>query len=488
MKLENYFEKFRDNVIGKDARMESASGKVLPLIYADWVASGRMYAPLEDFMRNEVGPLVANTHTETTYSGTVMTRTYHEAREVIKNHVGAGPGDSLFLTGFGMTAAINKLQRIMGLRLPEGCPPNCRDENKPLVIVTHMEHHSNQITWEECACDVIILPREEVSGMPDLHYLERILKKNSQRPLLIGAFSACSNVTGIMPPYHRMAGMMHRAGGICFIDFAASAPYVDINMHPENPEEYLDGIYFSPHKFLGGPGASGVLVLSNELYHRSVPDQPGGGTVKWTTPFGSHSYLDEIELREDGGTPGFLQAIRAAAAIRLKEEMGTENILAREEEEMAILLEELKKEPRIFLLEARNLDRLGIISIYTPGVHHNLIVKALNDLYGIQTRGGCSCAGTYGHILFSINQKTSGHITEMIDQGDLTEKPGWVRISLHPTLTDAEVRFIGKAVCEVIANCDRLKEEYIFNPHTGEFIGKAGETELPSLMSRFQAV
>jgi len=485
MNLETYFAQFRKHIIGLDAVMTTPAGETIPLVYADWVASGRMYAPLEDFMREQVAPLVANTHTETTYSGTVMTRTYHQAREIIKRHVGAGPEDSLFLTGFGMTAAINKLQRIMGLRLPEGCPSDCHDSGRPLVIVTHMEHHSNQITWEECACDVEILPREEVTGLPDLHYLERILEKNRRRPLLIGAFSACSNVTGLMPPYHKMAGMMHRAGGLCFVDFAASAPYADINMHPSQADEYLDGIYFSPHKFLGGPGSSGVLVMRNELYHRSIPDQPGGGTVKWTTPFGSHSYLDEIELREDGGTPGFLQAIRTAGAILIKEAMGTDKIRAREEEELEILLEELRKEPRIFLLEGRNLDRLGIVSIYAPGVHHNLIVKLLNDLYGIQTRGGCSCAGTYGHILFSINQETSGHITQMIEQGDLTEKPGWVRISLHPTMTDQEVRFIGRAVREVIARCDTLKEDYLFDPHTGEFSRKGGEADLPALMEGF---
>lgn len=370
------------------------------------------------------------------------------------------------------------------MRLPEGCPDNCRGSVKPLVIITHMEHHSNQITWEECLCDVTILPRVDETGLPDLDALQFIIDENQNRPL-IGAFTACSNVTGIITPYHKMAKMMHRAGGLCFVDFAASAPYVDIDMHPEDPEQAIDVIYFSPHKFLGGPGASGVLVMNNTLYKRNVPDQPGGGTVKWTTPFGSHSYIDEIESREDGGTPGFLQAIRTAGAIKIKEAMGTEKIRKREEELKKILLTELEKEPKVFLLEPQNLDRLGIISVYAPGEHHNLIVKILNDFYGIQTRGGCSCAGTYGHLLFSINERTSMKITDMIEQGDLSDKPGWVRISLHPVMTDEEAAFIGSAVAEVIGNYKKWQDDYIFHREIGEFTRKAGEPDYPPLLDRF---
>ncbi len=488
MTLKEHFAPFRSGIIGIDNTMTLSSGDTAPILYADWVASGRLYGPIEQFMTSEIGPLVANTHTETTTMGTTMTRAYHDARQKIKKHVGADERDSLFLAGFGMTAAINKLQRMLGLRLPEGCPENCHGSLKPLVIVTHMEHHSNQISWEECACDVEILPRVDKTGLPDLKSLQFLLDRNKDRPLLIGAFSACSNVTGIITPYHEMAKMMHRAGGYCFIDFAASAPYVEMNMHPEDPEERLDAIYFSPHKFLGGPGTSGVLVLSNDLYQRVIPDQPGGGTVKWTTPFGRHSYFDEIEVREDGGTPGFLQAIRCALAMEVKEAMDPAKIRAREEELYGILMEELKKEPMVYMLEPQNEDRLGIVSIYAPGEHHNLIVKLLNDRFGIQTRGGCSCAGTYGHILFSIDMSTSSKITDMIDHGDLTEKPGWVRISLHPTMTDEEARYIGKAVVDVIRNYRGWGEEYSFHQESGEFTRKSGEPEIRDLFSDFRSV
>jgi selenocysteine lyase/cysteine desulfurase len=488
MSLESAFKPYRGNIIGIDSTMRLADGRVAPIVYADWTASGRLYRPIEDFMLREVGCLVANTHTETTYTGVAMTRAYRRAREIVRELVGACAGDSLFFAGFGMTAAINKLQRILGLRLAEGRTRAVGEGTRPLVLITHMEHHSNQITWEECDVDVRIIPRDEETGLPDLEWQERMLRENAGKRLLIGAFTACSNVTGLLMPYRRMAALMHSYDGLCFIDFAASAPYVEIDMHPEDPEERLDAIVFSPHKFLGGPGASGILVLSNSLYRIAVPDNPGGGTVKWTTPFGTHRYVDEIEAREDGGTPGFLQAIRAALAMEVKRSMGIERIAQREEELKAIVLEEFKAESAVMLLEGGNLRRLGILSLYAPGEHHNLIVRLLNDRFGIQARGGCSCAGTYGHILFNIKKTTSRHITDMIDGGDLSEKPGWVRVSLHPTMTDEDARFIGRSVVEVIRNYRDWGRHYDFHKESGEFIPRSGAIEGPDLLSRFSAL
>jgi selenocysteine lyase/cysteine desulfurase len=467
--LEQHFAPFRAGVVGHDLTDPRVQGDGR-VVYADWTASGRLYRPIEDYITNVLGPYVANTHTESTLTGTQMTLAYHQAQTIIKAHCNAGPNDVLIAQGSGMTGVVNKFQRMLGLRIPEQLAGRVaiRDEEKPLVVLTHMEHHSNQTSWEECAVHVEILPRSDC-GRPDIGALQTILERNAHRPLKIGAFSACSNVTGIVTPYHEMAAIMHTHGGLCFVDFAASAPYVAIDMHPADPAQRLDAVYFSPHKFLGGPGASGVLLFDAALYTLKVPDTPGGGTVAWTNPWGGHRFVDSIEAREDGGTPGFLQTIRAALAIRVKEAMGVDRIEARERELRDLFLAELRKDPSIHLLESEQCERLCIFSFYSLEKHHNLIVRLLNDRFGVQVRGGCSCAGTYGHILLNVSEETSQQITCQIDAGDLSNKPGWVRASLHPTMTDEEVVYVARAIHAVMRHYDEWKHDYAFDPASGEF-------------------
>jgi selenocysteine lyase/cysteine desulfurase len=465
--LEKYFDKFRKNIIGNDFEHPFDSGRK-KIIYADWAASGRLYKPIESYITENLGNYVANTHTETTLTGTVMTDAYRQAHTIIKKHVHAGPDDMLLFAGFGMTAVVNKFQRILGLRVPEHYKEYIKIENKPLIIITHMEHHSNQTSWVECLVDVEIIQRND-NGLPDLNYLREILKANRHRELIVGSFTACSNVTGIITPYHEMAEIMHKFDRLCFVDFSASAAYVDINMHPDNEKQALDAIFFSPHKFLGGPGSSGVIVFNKKLYKNKVPDHPGGGTVLWTNPWGAHHYFDDIEIREDGGTPGFLQAIKASLAVLLKEEMGIQMMAQREQELKDRLMAGLETIPGLSELEAEQRNRLGYISFFVRGVHHNLIVRLLSDRYGIQTRGGCSCAGTYGHLLLKIDFHESQRITQKIDLGDLSEKPGWVRISLHPTMKNDEIDFMIHAIREIHHNYQKWQNDYVFNVHTGEF-------------------
>ncbi len=469
MSLQNAFEPFRQHVVGLQLQHELL-GKKRDIIYADWTASGRLYAPIERYISETLGAYVANTHTETTLTGNTMTHAYHQAQAIIKKHVNADEHDVLIAQGSGMTGVVNKLQRILCLRVPERYAEHCQipEAQKPLVIITHMEHHSNQTSWEECDVVIEIIRRLD-NGLPDLNHLREILQRHQHRALKIGAFSACSNVTGIFTPYYEMAEIMHEFGGYCFVDFAASAPYVTIDMHPPKPQQKLDAVMFSPHKFLGGPGSSGVIVFDSKLYNLKVPDHPGGGTVAWTNPWGGHRFIQDIEAREDGGTPAFLQTIKAALAIKLKEAMGVERIKAREEELKNLFLSELGKDPSIHLLEPQQHDRLCIFSFYSLEKHHNLIVKLLNDRYGVQVRGGCSCAGTYGHILLNVDQETSQKITCEIDSGNLTNKPGWVRVSLHPIMTDAEVKFIADAIKSVLANYHDWKDDYVFDIHTGEY-------------------
>lgn len=471
-KLERYFLRFRESIVGIDQHFLSPYGSK-PLLYTDWTASGRLYAPIEQKMLKDFGPYVANTHTETTVSGTAMTMSYHKAKQIIKAHVKANDQDVLIVSGNGMTGVINKFQRILGLKVPENIKKFTKvpSEIKPIVFVSHMEHHSNQTTWLETTAKVVVVPAKD-DGRFCIDMFKNELLRYKDHPFKIASITACSNVTGIQTPYHEVAKLMHEHGGLCFVDFACSAPYVTINMHPEDPEKALDAIFFSPHKFLGGPGSSGVLIFNKNLYKNVVPDNPGGGTVTWTNPWGEHKYIDNIEEREDGGTPGFLQTIRTALAIKLKEEMGVDNILKREHELLEIIWKALADAKGITLLAADHKDRLGVISFYIDGLHYNLAVKMLNDRFGIQTRGGCSCAGTYGHYLLNVDQERSSALACEIEAGNLIQKPGWVRMSIHPTLTNQEMIYICDCIKELALHYEEWLSDYQYQYHSNEYLHK----------------
>jgi selenocysteine lyase/cysteine desulfurase len=484
--LENHFKVFRENTVGYNYRYQSPYG-LKTMLYADWIASGRLYLPIERKMIHSIGPFIGNTHTETSENGKLMTRAYKLAHQKIKDHVGANENDVILTPGFGMTGAIVKFQRILGMK---GCGEiahqKCLKEyEKPVVFVTHMEHHSNQTTWYETSADVVVVePGKDM--LVDLNKLEAALLKYKDRKKKIGSFTACSNVTGIRTPYHEMARLMHEYGGLAFVDFAASAPYDDINMHPEDPYEKLDAIFFSPHKFLGGPGASGVLVFDSSLYNNKTPDLPGGGTVDWTNPWGEYKFIDNIEIREDGGTPGFLQAMRTAMAIELKNQMEVSKMHMREKELLALAFTELPRIPGLHILAGNYENRLGVISFYIDSIHYNLIVKLLSDRFGIQVRGGCVCAGTYGHYLLNVTHETSKKITDKINRGDLSEKPGWVRLSIHPTLKNDELFYIIDGVKQIQQNHTEWGKDYSYNKNTNEFTNNRSIAETTSIASWFK--
>jgi selenocysteine lyase/cysteine desulfurase len=472
IQLEQYFQQFRKNIIGIDQEFVSPYGKK-KIIYSDWTASGRLYRPIEEKIINEFGPYVANTHTETTVSGTAMTMAYLKSRSIIKQHVNANENDVLITDGTGMTGVVNKFQRILGLKIPENLKDfiNIPAEKKPVVFISHMEHHSKQTSWLETIADVEVIPATE-DGLFSLENLAILLDKYKDRSFKIASITSCSNVTGIITPYHAAAKLMHLNKGLCFVDFACSGPYVKIDMHPEDPESFLDAIFFSPHKFLGGPGTSGVLVFNKKLYQNLIPDNPGGGTVSWTNPWGEHKYIDNIEEREDGGTPGFLQVIKTALVIQLKEKMGVENILKREHEIVDYVFSNLGNIPNIKILASQHQDRLGVISFYIDELHFNLGVKLLNDKFGIQTRGGCSCAGTYGHFLLHVDQEASNKLIDEITLGDLVRKPGWIRMSFHSTTTNGEIEFVCNSIKELAENHEKWSKDYNYDKNSNEFVHK----------------
>jgi selenocysteine lyase/cysteine desulfurase len=470
--LEQYFQQFREHIVGVDQTFQSPYG-VQKLIYSDWTASGRLYASIEEKMLHQFAPFIANTHTETTTSGAAMTLAYHEARKVIKRHVHANSNDVLITTGSGMTGAVNKFQRILGLKVSENLKNYTKipDDLKPIVFVSHMEHHSNQTSWLETIADVEVVP-SDAQGLLCLKEFERCIQKHQHRKIKIASITSCSNVTGIKTPYHKVAKLIHRYHGLCFVDFACCAPYVAINMHPENEDEYLDAIFFSPHKFLGGPGSAGVLIFNNSLYKNTVPDNPGGGTVSYTNPWGQHDYFDDVETREDGGTPGFLQTIRIALAIQLKEKMGVQNIKQREDEINALVFQTLEGLSGVKILAPNHKERLSIFSFYFEKYHFNLVVKLLNDRFGIQARGGCSCAGTYGHFLLNVDQDTSKRIKDQILQGCNTEKPGWVRLSFHPTITSEELKFICDSLKDLSVHIEEWSKDYHYEATKNDYTHK----------------
>lgn len=469
--LEDYFSKFRKNIIGTDQIFQTPFG-LKKIVYADWTASGRMYGPIERLIASSIAPFVGNTHTETTVTGCSMTLAYKKSKDIIKKHVNANESDVLISSNSGMTGVVNKFQRILGLRVHEKFRDSVclENEDKPIVFVTHMEHHSNQTSWLETLVDVeIINPTDD--GLVDLSHLDKLIEKYADRKTKIAAVTSCSNVTGIKTPYLEISKKMHAANGLCFVDFACSAPYIDMNMHAEEGAD-LDAIYFSPHKFLGGPSSTGILIFNQKLYNNKIPDNPGGGTVDWTNPWGEHKYYDAIEAREDGGTPAFLQTIRVALCIKLKDEMGVQNILDRENELLDIIWPKMQAIPNLHILASNQAKRLGVFSFYIDDLHFNLGVKLLNDRFGIQVRGGCSCAGTYGHYLLNVGKDFSNSITCKINEGILEDKPGWIRMSIHPCMTDAEALYVMDAIDQLAKFHKDWALDYNYDKSSNEFTFK----------------
>lgn len=476
--LQEHFAAFREHTIGNRHYISTPYGRQ-PLLYADWTASGRLYEPIERKVQETFGPYVSNPHTESNTTGLTITLAYNEARNIIRQHVNAGPKDALLFCGNGTTGAVNKLQRMMGLKLPEWLREEYvyAPEDRPVIFVSHMEHHSNLLPWQEGIGDVVTVP-PAADGNIDLRQLEHLLLLYRNRRWKIGSFTACSNVTGIQTPYHKLAAAMHRHGGVCFVDFAANAPYEPINMHPADPLEKLDAVFFSPHKFLGGPGTGGVLLFDTKLRRGRLPDEPGGGTVVWVDAWGERRYIGDVEVREDSGTPGFLQAIRTALCLKLKEQMNGDGqfMRVREHELCQRLLAGLGSIPGCSVLAGEHTRRHGIVSFTLRGIHYNLAVKLLNDRFGIQARGGCSCAGPYGHHLLGLDQELSHQFIQAIEAGDQSLKPGWVRLSLHPIMTDSEVERMIHAVRSIVRHIGVWEQDYRYNRTTNSWLHIAEET------------
>ena len=485
-----------DSVIGDDEAFAGPFG-VRRLTYADYTASGRSLSFIEDYIREQVMPLYANTHTESSGTGRQTTRFREDARDIIREAVGATRNEhAVIFCGSGSTAAVDKLIGILNLRVPAdldkryGLTDHIPALERPVVFIGPYEHHSNELPWRESIADLVTI-HEDSDGRIDLDRLDAELRRYADRPLRIGSFSAASNVSGIKSATRAISVLLHRHGALAFWDYGAAAPYVDLRMNPHRPADdptdapldYKDAVFISPHKFIGGPGTPGLLVVRKALLTNSVPTVPGGGTVAYVNAQ-EHVYLASPEHREEGGTPAIIESIRAGLVFGLKEAVGADTIRDREESFIRRALERWDAVPGLELLGSKQCPRLSIVSFVVRHahryLHHNYVVALLNDLFGIQSRGGCSCAGPYGHRLLGIDIATSHEFEREINRGCEGIKPGWIRVNFNYFIDEAVFEYILEAVDLIAREGWRLLPHYRLDPASGlwQHVGRQAEAPL----------
>lgn len=469
--MSNLIQKIRDDVIGQRQAIATPFGDK-PLVYADYTASGRSLGFVEDYIRDQVLPCYANTHTETTFTGARTSALRESARQMIRRAVNGTADDKVIFCGSGATAAINKLIDVLNLRLPADLDQRCclaaslPEEERPVVFIGPYEHHSNELPWRESIARIELIPLDASGGI-DLAALEQALIRHRQRRLLIGSFSAASNVTGIKSDVPAVTALLRRYGALACWDYAAAGPYVRIDMNAGQP---LDAVFLSPHKFVGGPGTPGVLIAKRGLFRNRVPAVVGGGTVSYVTPQ-DHVYVADIERREEGGTPAIVESIRAGLVFSLQQQVGIDVIQAREQVMAESVMKRLQACANIEVLGSPDAHRLPIFSLrFWHGereLHYGFVVSLLNDLFGIQARGGCSCAGPYAHSLLGMDMAYSKRVEAAVTAGAGLMRPGWVRLNFNYFIAEDELEYLLRALELVAEHGWRLLRCYRYDAAHG---------------------
>lgn len=467
----------RESVIGDNVAIDGPFGEK-PLIYADYTASGRSLTMVEDFIRQDVLPFYANTHSETSFTGAQTTALREQAREQIRQSVNGSERDQIIFCGSGATTAIHKLIDILNLRLPADLNDRYNferlipDSERPVVFIGPYEHHSNELPWRESIARLIPIPLA-TCGQLDTDYLEQQLKKFQNSPLLIGSFSAASNVTGIKTNVDLVSRLLHQHGALSFWDYAAAAPYIGIDMSGNGSTRHdnsKDAVFVSPHKFVGGPGTPGVLIVKKSILNNRIPSVPGGGTVAYVTPE-DHRYIEDHQRREEGGTPAIVESIRAGLVFKIQQDVGTDNIEAIESDFVTRAFTRWSNNENIEILGNLEAPRLSIASLrvkhQAKDLHYGFVVALLNDLFGIQARGGCSCAGPYGHSLFGMDMAYSKAIEQQISAGHMIMRPGWVRLNFNYFIDEDTFEYLIRAIELVAEHGWRLLPYYRFDEVDG---------------------
>ena len=438
IKTPDCLKDLRDGLIGEGVSIPALNGHV-PLVYADYVASGRALRQVEAFIGDHVLPFYANTHTEDSFCGRYTGALREEARATIARLTNAGSDCATIFAGSGATAGINRLVSLLGVK----------EAANSVIFIGPYEHHSNILPWRESATNVIEIP-ETAEGGPDLEVLEAALMEHAEADLKIGSFSAASNVTGVITNTDPVTRLLRSHGALSVWDYAGGGPYLEIDMNGGEPK---DAVVISPHKFPGGPGASGVLIVRKSVLRGDRPTWPGGGTVAFVSPW-THEYLDDPVAREEAGTPNIVGDIRAALVFLVKDAVGHDVISTREAELNSMACETWSNNPYMTLLGTNVAHRLPIFSFLVSdwaggNIHYADVTRKLSDIYGIQTRGGCACAGPYGHRLLDVDQPHSESLHRQLSAGDLAVKPGWVRLNFSYLMDDKTAQYIIQSVDEL---------------------------------------